>query len=296
VNQWDIDPQYHSRMPLLLPSLQEQQAIAAFLDHKTAMIDALVAEQERLIALLVEKRQAIITHAVTRGLNPDAPMKDSGIEWLGEVPEHWGKTRLKYAASKIVDCPHETPTYSPDGDFFVIRTADVTMGRLDLSNAFKVDEPEYLQRIRRCKLEPMDIVYGREGERWGFAALVPAAQPVCLGQRMMQFRACDDFDPAYLMWQINAKPTYCQGQLDTVGATSPHVNVATIANYSLTQPPIEEQKDIVAFLTNETVRLDALTREAERSIELLKERRAALISAAVTGKIDVRGLADKEAA
>lgn len=279
-----------------LPPLPEQRAIADFLDRETGRIDTLVAKKWELIARLKERRAALITRAVTRGLDPAAKLKDSGVEWLGMVPEHWSRTRLKYAASKVIDCPHETPTYSPEGDYVVIRTADVSMGHLDLSTAFRVDESEYQQRVRRGKLEPLDIVYGREGERWGFGALVPAGQPACLGQRMMQFRASGHFVPTYLMWQLNAKSTYCQGQLDTVGATSPHVNVATIANYSLAQPPLAEQRAIADYLDRETGKLDHLTATVEAAIERLQEYRAALITAAVTGKIDVRGEANKEAA
>lgn len=270
------------------PPLPEQTSIATFLDRETGKIDALIGEQEKLLRLLAEKRQATISHAVTKGLNPDAPMKDSGVEWLGQVPAHWGLTRLKYAADLIVDCPHETPIYDDDGDYKVVRTADVTEGKLDSSAMYSVTEAEYVNRIRRQALAKDDIVYGREGERWGFAALIPETDKYCLGQRMMQFRTASATCPHYLMWQLNSVSTYRQGQLDTVGATSPHVNVGTIRNYVLAEPPLEEQRQISKFLTAETARLDALTAEATRAITLLKERRTALISAAVTGKIDVR--------
>ncbi|SFN61704.1 type I restriction enzyme, S subunit [Formivibrio citricus] len=271
-----------------LPSVEEQTAIAAFLDHETAKIDGLIAEQEKLIALLAEKRQATISHAVTRGLNPAAPMQDSGVAWLGEVPAHWGVTRLKYATNAIVDCPHETPAYDDTGSYRVIRTADVSEGRLRREGMYSVTQQEFMQRIRRMPLEKDDIVYGREGERWGFAAQVPENDIFCLGQRMMQFRAAAGMYPRFLMWQLNAQSTYRQGQIDTVGATSPHVNVGTIRNYVLTEPPPREQEEISTFLDAETVKLDELDTEAELAITLLKERRSALIAAAVTGQIDVR--------
>jgi len=296
VNQWDLEPQYHSRMPVVLPANDEQLKIATFLDRETSKIDALIAEQEKLLTLLAEKRQATISHAVTKGLNPDVPMKDSGVEWLGEMPEHWKTTRLKYAASLIVDCPHETPVYRDDGTYKVIRTADISLGLLDSSNTYHVDKAEYTNRIRRQALCKDDIVYGREGERWGFAALVPDDNIFCLGQRMMQFRAASTTCSSYLMWQLNSVSTYRQGQMDTVGATSPHVNVGTIRNYLLAEPPFEEQLSISNFLDNETAKLDTLTTEATRAIELLQERRCALISAAVTGKIDVRNAVTEEVA
>ncbi|NHR03597.1 restriction endonuclease subunit S [Chromobacterium haemolyticum] len=273
---------------LVLPPREEQNAITSFLDHETGKIDTLIAEQEKLLALLTEKRQATISHAVTKGLNPDVPMKDSGVEWLGKVPAHWKTTRLKYATSLIVDCPHETPAYSDDGAYKVIRTADISLGLLDSSKTYHVDEVEYINRIRRQALCKNDIIYGREGERWGFAALVPDDNIFCLGQRMMQFRAASTTCSSYLMWQLNSVSTYRQGQIDTVGATSPHVNVGTIRNYLLAEPPFKEQLSISNFLDRETAKLDALTAEANRTIELLKERRSALISAAVTGQIDVR--------
>ena len=291
LGRWRLPTDEFNAFNIPLPPSAEQTRIAAFLDRETAKIDALVAEQQSLIALLKEKRQALISHAVTKGLDPDVPMKDSGVAWLGEVPAHWTLTKLKYSTSHIIDCPHETPTYCPDGDYLVVRTADVDAGALDLSNAYRLDEVEYLKRTRRAKLVPQDIVYGREGERWGYAATVPDEPVLCLGQRMMQFRARAGIAPRFLMWQLNSDVTYRQGQVDTVGATSPHVNVSTIANYVLTEPPFSEQGEIANYVDGATSEIDDLVSEARSTVELLQERRTALISAAVTGKIDVRHLA-----
>jgi type I restriction enzyme, S subunit len=273
---------------LSIPPLPEQHQIASFLDRECGKLDALHAKQERLIELLKEKRQALISHAVTRGLDPTAKLKPSGVEWLGEVPEHWIVTRLKFEVSKIVDCPHETPKYDPDGEYLVIRTADVDRGRLDLSKAYRLDRDEFVNRTRRERLHPNDIVYGREGERWGHAALVPESPELCLGQRMMQFRASRSIEPAFLSLLLNSDAVYKQGAVDTVGATAPHVNISTIRNYYFPLPPLAEQRAIVAHLDEKCGKIDQLKAKAERGIELLKERRSALISAAVTGKIDVR--------
>jgi type I restriction enzyme S subunit len=283
LGQYDLD-----NLDLPFPPLPEQTQIAAFLDRETAKIDALVAEQRRLMDLLKEKRQAVISHAVTRGLNPDAPMKASGVEWLGAVPVHWEATKLKYLTTFIVDCPHETPIYSDDGAYSVIRTADIDEGRVDESKMYRVSESEYRNRIRRAPLLCDDIVYGREGERWGHAALVSESDRFCLGQRMMQFRAADGVCPEFLMWALNAETTYRQGEIDTVGATTPHVNVWTIRNYNVAHPPLAEQREIGSFLRLQTKQFDILTTEAQHAIDLLQERRTALISAAVTGQIDVR--------
>ncbi|MBC7860173.1 MAG: restriction endonuclease subunit S [Burkholderiaceae bacterium] len=274
----------------------EQTAIGAFLDNEIGKIDTLIAEQEKLIPLLAEKRQATISQAVTRGLNPAAPTKDTGLAWLGKMPAHWNMTRLKYATSLIADCPHETPVYDEEGTYKVVRTADITEGQLHANDMYCVNEVEYQKRIRRHALRKDDLVYGREGERWGFAAQVPEDEKFCLGQRMMQFRSTDTMHPRYLMWQLNSLSTYRQGQIDTVGAAAPHVNVGTIRNYYLAEPPLKEQKEIFAFLDSESTKLDVLTTEAKRVIALLKERRSALIAAAVTGQIDVRGAVARPAA
>ena len=279
------------------PNAFEQRAIADFLDRETAKIDKLVVKKQTLIERLKEKRTALISRTVTRGLPPDAALasglnphpklKPSGINWLGEVPEHWRTTRLKYVAEKIVDCPHETPVYAPDGDYVVIRTADLTSGRVDLSATYKLEEEEYKKRIRREPLLAGDIVYGREGERWGFAATVPIGVSCCLGQRMMQFRTRRNYHPRFMMWHLNATSVYQQGDVDTLGATSPHVNVETIRNYLMVHPPFEEQLAIADFLDCHTAKIDQMIAKVEAAIERLQEYRTALITAAVTGKIDV---------
>jgi type I restriction enzyme S subunit len=270
-----------------------------FLQYETAKIDRLIEKKRVLIEKLKERRSALISRTVTRGLPPAASrgagldphplLKPSGVEWLGEIPSHWSSSRLKYAASRIVDCPHETPQYMDDGEYTVIRTADLSSGKLDLSAAYHVEEEEYQKRIRREPLIAGDIVYGREGERWGFAATVPNSAGLCLGQRMMQFRAAGHFDQSFLMWQLNSDNVYQQGAVDIVGATSPHVNVETIRNYWLTEPPLDEQKAIAEYIDSEATQIDRITIQIKQVIQRLQEYRTALITSAVTGKFDVGG-------
>lgn len=273
-----------------LPSVREQQAIARFLDFKTAQIDALIAKKKALLDKLAEKRTALISHAVTRGLDPSVPMKDSGVAWLEEIPAHWNMTRLKYATCMVMDCPHDTPVYSDDGDYPVVRTADLFQGKLDLSKAYLVEYAEYRHRVRRAVVNVHDILYGREGERWGFAAIVPESPKVCLGQRMMQFRTSDQFHSRFLMWHLNADCVYQQGALDVAGSTAPHVNVETIKNYWLVEPPLHEQVQIADFLNKATDLSDYQVTHVAQVIDRLIEYRSALITSAVTGKIDVRGV------
>jgi type I restriction enzyme S subunit len=227
-----VPPDFVKDFRVPTPPPDEQGIIADFLDRETTKIDALIAKKRGLIEKLKEKRSALISRTVTRGLPPKAaraagldphpPLKPSGVDWLGEIPWHWSASRLKYAASRIVDCPHETPKYMDNGEYTAIRTADLSAGKLDLSAAYRLEEEEYLKRIRRESLRAGDIVYGREGERWGFAATVPDRADLCLGQRMMQFRAAGHFDERFL---IDVAAQFGQ-RLSTRSSRHPRCNIS----------------------------------------------------------------------
>ncbi|EPU3937293.1 restriction endonuclease subunit S, partial [Morganella morganii] len=275
-----------SGLMLPIPPVYEQNQIAAFLDHETAKIDNLIEKQQQLIELLKEKRQAVISHAVTKGLNPDVPMKDSGVEWLGEVPAHWNITRLKYECSYIVDCPHSTPDYTDEGEYPAIRTADVLAGYLDLENCRRVTKAVYDERNFRLIPNEGDIIYSREGERFGIGAPIPKGVKICLAQRVMLFRAKST--PKFLMWALNSSSIYTQAQQDCIGSTAPHVNVDTIKNFIFAWPPKNEREEISSFIYQTLDLIESLSVTLNNKLILLRERRTALISAAVTGKIDVR--------
>jgi type I restriction enzyme S subunit len=276
------------KLPVLVPSEAEQHAIVSFLDRKTAAIDALIAKKERLIELLQEKRQALITQAVTKGLDPNVAMKDSEIEWLGVVPHHWRIARLKHVVARIIDCPHTTPQCIDAGDFYVIRTADIDWGRLYLDKARRVSEETYTERTARLVPREGDVMYSREGERFGMAALVPRAVRLCLGQRMMMFRPATDWVRGeHLNWFLNSRAAYNQVVQDTTGATAPRVNIPTVANLWVPVPPLEEQERLADALGRHTTRIDQTADAVARHIDKLREYRQALITAAVKGKIDV---------
>lgn len=287
-NQWDMHFEDFRELPLIYPPLDEQRAIAAFLDRETAKIDALITKKERLIALLEEKRQAVISHAVTKGLHPDIAMMDSGNKWLGGVPAHWGIKRVKHLCSHVVDCLHTTPTYDGELEFPAIRTADVERGRLLLNQARLVSREVYEERIQRLRPKAGDVLYSREGERFGIAALVPDSVDLCLGQRMMMFRIKPTSNPTYVMFVLNSETVYQQVLEGIAGATSPHVNISDVINFAVPFPPLEEQQEIAEYISHQINCLDALKSKALAVSDRLKEHRAALIAAAVTGKIDVR--------
>ncbi len=283
------------RYRFAFPALPEQHAIATFLDRETAKIDALVAEQQRLIELLKEKRQAVISHAVTKGLNPDAPMKDSGVEWIGEVPEHWSINRLKYLIREIEQ------GWSPQCEGYPVETNDewgvlkvgcVNGGTFDATENKAL--PQELEPIHELSLTAGDLLISRANTRElvGSAAVVQHDCPnLMLCDKLYRIRLhAQRGIPAFVSRYLSASAPRGQIELGATGASSSMVNIgqSTILELFLAVPPLLEQVAIVDFIDREVTRLDTLTTEATRAIELLNERRTALISAAVTGQIDVR--------
>ncbi|MDI3285044.1 restriction endonuclease subunit S [Polyangium sp. 15x6] len=272
---------------LAVPPAEAQAKIAAFLDRNTAAIDELISKKEQAATLLAEQRQTILTRAVTTGLDSDVPTRLSDVATLGRTPLHWDTVRLKHVVARIVDCPHSTPEYEDDGDCIVVRTSDVDRGRLDLERARRCSWATYWERTARMAPAFGDILYSREGERFGMAALVPDRVPICLGQRMMIFRVGARVDPMFLMWFLNSASAYAQVVQDTVGATSPRVNIPTVANIWIPLPPLDAQRAIASFVSTEVGRIDAIRDRIDASIHTLNQYRQSLITAAVTGKIDV---------
>jgi type I restriction enzyme, S subunit len=273
------------------PSLLEQSAVVAFLDRETAKIDALVVEQERLIELLKEKRLAVISHAVTKGLNPDAPMKDSGIEWLGNVPEHWKSTPIKYLATvgNGSTPDRSNQNYWLDGNYPWLNSSIVNQDEVTDSEQFVTEIA--LTECHLPVIKPPAILIGLtgQGKTRGMSAILLFESTINqhlayvkpnAGKMLVTFLK-RVFDFAY---------SHLRTESEGVGSTKGAITCEQISRLSVPVPPLEEQSAIVAHLDRETAKLDALVAEAQRAIDLLKERRAALISAAVTGRIDVRGL------
>ncbi len=285
-------PTHLNRMKIVLPPVEEQKFIATFLDRETAKIDALVAEQQRLIELLKEKRQAVISHAVTKGLDPDVPMKDSGVECLGELPEHWEIKRLGFICQKIGS--GKTPlggsaTYIDNGILF-IRSQNVYDEGLRIDDVVYISE-QTDSEMSSSRVSPGDILLNITGASLGRTCLVPDDfVPANVNQHVCIIRLVENKLRSYIAMVM--KSNFIKMQIDASqnGAAREGLNFEQISKLSFGFPPVDEQAQIVAFLDSETAKLDTLTVEAQRAITLLQERRTALISAAVTGKIDVRGL------
>jgi type I restriction enzyme S subunit len=280
-------------IPVLVPPKSEQTAIASFLDRETAKIDGLVGEQRRLIELLKEKRKAVISHAVTQGLNPHAPRKPSGIEWLGDVPEHWDYGPLK-RFWEVVDCKHVTVPFLEEG-YPVASVMEVRGFELDLSQVLRTSD-EFFRLLTDGGRQPQrgDVIYCRNTANTGTSAYVGTDQPIAIGQDVVLIKSRRQ-NGRFLNYILHSGTMAAQLETLMVGSTFKRINVAEIRMLSVTCPPKDEQDEIVKFIDSETAKLDTLTAEAEHGIELLQERRTALISAAVTGQIDVREFATREA-
>lgn len=278
--------EFVGNMPFPLPRESEQTAIATFLDRETAKIDALIAEQEKLLTLLAEKRQATISHAVTKGLNPDAPMKDSGVAWLGEVPAHWEVKRLKHISPFITVGIVVNPSdYVAEDGLPFIYGGDIAEGRILYESSRRIT-PEASKKQSKTMLQAGDLLTVRVGAP-GITAVVPenCAGGNCASVMLIRRGA---FSSKWLCYAMNSRMVRYQVEVVQYGAAQEQFNISHAINFWVATPSKEEQEEIVQFLDSETGRLDDLTTEATRAIDLLKERRTALISAAVTGKIDVR--------
>ena len=267
------------------PSPTEQEKIAAFLDHETAKIDALIEKQQRLIELLKEKRQAVISHAVTKGLNPNATMKDSGVEWLGEVPAHWTITYLKHISS-IRYGIGEPPSYQEEG-VPLIRATNIRSGRVAEENLVFVN-PLDIPTNRIVWLKEGDIIVVRSGAGTGDSSLIPTNYDSCIAGFDMVLRPVGCYQKFIGHALLSNYIRNNQIDLEKTRAAQPHLNAEELGGCFVLLPPFSEQVEIANRLDVQLSKFDELIHKAEKTIRLLQERRTALISAAVTGKIDVR--------
>lgn len=269
-----------------LPSKDEQKTILKFLDHETAKIDNLIEKQQHLIELLKEKRQAVISHAVTKGLNPDVPMKDSEVEWLGEVPEHWIIKRLKHISPKVgVGLVINPSTYTKDEGVYFIFGGDVKEFGFDLTKTRRIS-PQDSNKLLPSRLNSRDLVSVRVGYP-GITSVVTDDLEGSNCASIIIIRR-GSYNSDWLCAAMNVWVGRQQVDLASYGAAQKQFNVSDAIEFIFPVPSINEQNDIADFVQKTLSKFDDLTQKALKQIELLQERRTALISAAVTGKIDVR--------
>ena len=269
------------------PPLDEQRVIAAFLDRETARIDGSVERKERLIELLQEKRVALITRAVIRGLDPNAPMKDSGVEWLGEIPAHWEVKSLKHLTPGVTVGIVVTPSkYYVEEGVPCLRSLNVSRGAIDMENLVFISENSN-ELHRKSKIFAGDVVVVRTGQA-GTAAVVPKELDGANCIDLLIVRRSEQVLSHFLYYYLNSCTGISQAAELSVGAIQAHYNTSTLARLVVPKIPTDEQSRIVTHLDQATGEIDALIAKIHEAIDHLKEFRTALISAAVTGKIDLR--------
>ncbi|MCA9605152.1 MAG: restriction endonuclease subunit S [Myxococcales bacterium] len=272
----------------LVPSLSEQRAIASFLDRETAKIDELVAKKEQLIELLQQKRTALITRAVTQGLDPNVFMKDSGVEWLGRIPAHWDLKPLKY----LIAAPLAYGVLKPDkyegGDgVLLIRILDVEMGEVHENQVERIS-PE--QSIEYCRtiVNPGDLILSVVGTIGRCFVVPESLAGANLSRALARIQLGPQGDARFVEYLFASTAFRTFVDLIPAGTAQKVLNLGDLADFVVPLPQVREQREIVNRLDQEVGAVDSLARRIAAGIERLKEFRTALISAAVTGKIDVR--------
>ncbi len=278
---------------LLIPniSLQDQSTIAAFLDRETARIDALIAKKQRFIELLEEKRQAVISHAVTKGLDPDAEMRDSGVEWIGEVPAGWEISRLGLISESLQTGPFGSQLHSSDyieDGIPVINPSNIQDGTIVPDSKCTIDDNK-LKRLIRHRLTAGDIIFARRGDMGRCACITRETEGWLCGTGSIRIRLNKSAHPEFVMAYLSTQGVKGHLLIESVGSTMDNLNTSILSRIPVVLPSLEEQKAIMEKVSVRIGQIDEMLSNTSESVSKLREYRTALISAAVTGKIDVRG-------
>lgn len=288
--QDNLNAQKVANLPFFRIGVREQQSMVTFLDRETTKIDNLVNEQERLLTLLAEKRQAVISRAVTQGLDPSVPMKDSGVEWMGPIPVHWEVRRVKSVIAFITSGPRGWSERVGDDGCLFIQSGDLNDRMevaFDTTNRVQVEDDA---ESRRTCLRAGDVVVCITGARTGNVAVCEVVpEPAHVNQHLCIIRLSPKALPTFVGHALKEGFGRIHFYLSQYGLKQ-GLSLDDVKSTPLAVPPVKEQEAIITFIKGQVRRFDMLTVEAGHTIRLLKERRVALISAAVTAKIDVRGL------
>lgn len=277
----EISASDFSNVKLATPPLDEQQAIVNYLDEKCGKINNAIDVQKKKIDLLNELKQTIITNAVTKGLNPNAPMKDSGVEWIGQVPEHWEVKRLKFNSKFINGFAFKSDSFSDDGEYPVIRIGDIYNDGISYDNIVYVPLNSELDNY---KVRNNDILIAMSGATVGKVGLCNSNDGGYINQRVGIVRS----EIYKLIWYNLLSPKFLEYiYLMSDGSAQPNISSKGIRDYYIAIPSHEEQQEIIEYLTKEVSKIDAQISKANRRIELLNELKQSVITEAVTGKIKV---------
>ena len=268
------------------PPFETQQRIAAFLDEKTAQIDGLIEKKRALLERLAEKQQAIITQAVTKGLDPAAPMKDSGIEWLGSIPAHWEAVMTKYLITVATSGPRGWSEMTMDTGAVFFRSQNIGRSMEVVFDDLVRVQPEDDAESQRSRLKDEDVVICITGARTGAVAHISGLEHAYINQHVCLLRPSSDMVAGrYLAYSLASRLGQEQLSVAMYGLKQ-GLGLEQVRSLSVICPSIEEQERIVEFLDDATAMIETLTTATGQTIELLKEYRSALITAAVTGQIE----------
>ena len=287
IGQWDLSPEQMREIPFLVPPLQEQAAIARFLDHADEQIQHYIASKERLIALLEEERQAVIHQAVTRGLDPSVRLKPSGVEWLGKVPEHWEIAR--FARQVNIAEGQVDPKIEPYASMLMIAPNHVESGTGRLLSRETASEQGSISGKYFCRAG--DVVYSKIRPA---LAKVSVAPTDCLcSADMYPLRPRNSLQRDYLFWLLLSTGFTAWSVLQSDRVAMPKINRQTLNNVHIPLPPLSEQVSIVRHLIEATAKASGAIDRAHRQIDLMNEYRTRLIADVVTGQLDVREAAEE---
>lgn len=292
LSQYQLD-----NVELPFPPYDEQRQIASFLDRETAKIDELISEQKRLIELLNEKRQAVISHTVTKGLNPTAHMKPSGLGWLGDIPTDWKVIPLKRLIKNGTSISYGIvqPGEPLDDGVPFVQTTNMTTGRFDLEHLQKTSS-EVAAQYPRSRLTGGEVMLGIRASIGAAHVVSPNLAGANLSRGVARIVPNHQITSPYLVAYFGTDAVSQYWEISKQGSTFNEVSIETVRELPISVPSTEQQLLITSYLDLELGKFNSLIDEAGRTIDLLQERRTALISAAVTGQIDVRAFAERQAA
>jgi len=288
IGQWELHSKDFKNIISLIPPPPEQKQIVSFLDHKTQLIDELVEITEKKIELLKEKRTSLINHCVTKGLNPNVEMKDSGVEWIGEIPIRWVISKLKWFSSHITDGSHFSPVTTDEGKYYVT-VSDVTKNNdINFENCKKISD-ESFDKLQRdgCQPNISDVLITKDGTI-GRGLVAERNDYVILSSLGLIRTDYSKVNPYYLLYYLLSGICVDQMYSHIRGSGITRLTIKLINDLLGIFPPLPEQKQIVAYLDEQIQKIDTTIEKETQRIELLKEYRQSLISEVVTGKIDVR--------
>lgn len=271
----------------LVPPLPEQLTIASYLDYKVGQIDDVIAEKEKMLKDLKVYRSSVISEAVTKGLDKNVPMKDSGIDCLGSVPKHWRVTRLKFIADNY-DGTHFSPETREFGMPY-ITAGDIRGKGINYDSAKKISQEDYCRLVEQgCKIEKGDVLLVKDGATTGRVGLMTDEMECVALSSVAMLRPHDDIDSLFLMYYMESYSMQTQIVNSMAGSAMPRITLTKLNEFIVNVPPIKEQKVITSFIDDEVEQIDIITIEIEKEIEDLKSYKSSVITEAVTGKVDLR--------